>query len=625
MTSSAAGFELRQALDASGEVMFLTNRDGTFTFVNREFERLYGYTATEVVDVATPRILKGGAVSPDFYRSFWERLLAGDVVRGEFVNRAKNGRLVHVEVSANPVRDDHGQLVGFLGVQRDVTARKQMEAALRESEARYRVLAEASQDAVFIVDSHHRIQYMNAHGAAMLGRRAEEIAGRDLAALFPPEVVTSLGHHITHAIESRMPVYAELRLPLPGADIWQGTWLTPLADATGAMTSLLGVSRDMTEQHRLAEALEQRNRLLGAIVENAPNGVAVLSGPEFVHSVVNPVLLRLLPPNTPVSGRPFAEVWPGLADTLIPVFERVEATGSAEQTDVVWWREAHDGGGAEPAHLTIAVGPIRVAGHESASVLIIVMDTTARRQLEAQVQQAQKMDAVGRLAGGIAHEFNNLMTSVLGYAELVIGTLAVNDPRRADLDQICAAAQSAASLSRQLLTLRQPTGAAPAPLDLNAALGRMERAIRVWAGERTEVSLKLAPGLAPIGVEPDQLEQVVTSLAANAGESMPDGGRLAIETASVTLTAAQHVQRRWMPPGDYVELSIRDTGSGMTPEVRAHLFEPFFTTKPFGQGRGLGLSTVYGIVTMSRGFIAVTSQPGEGSTFTLYFPTAGSR
>ena len=521
MTPPAVGFDLRQlrqAMDASGEVIFLTDRDGTITFVNREFERLYGYTAAEVVGVATPRVLKGGALAPDYYQSFWERLLAGEVVRGEFLNRTKDGRLIHVEVSANPVRDDDGRLVGFLGVQRDVTARKEVEAALRDSEARYRTLAEAA--------------------------------------------------------------------------------------------------------HRTADTCERQNHLLGAIIENAPNGVAVLSGADFAHSVVNPVLLQLLPPKTPVTGRPFAEVWPSLADALIPVFRRVEATGSAERADVVWWRQADGDQVAEPAYLTFAVGPIHVAGHESASVLIIVMDTTARRQLEAQVQQAQKMEAVGRLAGGIAHEFNNLMTSVLGYAELVLGTLSANDPRRADLDQICAGAQAAASLTRQLLALRRPPGAAPEPLDMNGTLRRMEPAIRERAGERTEVSLGLAPGLRPIAVDADQLEQIVATLAANAGESMPDGGRLSIETASVTLTAAQHVQRRWMPPGDYVELSIRDTGAGMTAEVRSHLFEPFFTTKKFGDGRGLGLSMVYGIVKASRGFIAVTSQPGEGSTFTLYFPCA---
>ena len=192
MTPPAAGFDLRQlhqALDASGEVIFLTDRDGTITFVNREFERLYGYTAAEVVGVATPRLLKGGDNSPEFYRSFWERLLAGEVVRGEFSNRTKDGRLVDVEVSANPVRDDDGRLVGFLGVQRNVTARKLVEAALRESEARYRTLAEAAHDTVFLVDCepsnpvHERARRRDAR------RRPEDLVGRDLAALFPPDVV----------------------------------------------------------------------------------------------------------------------------------------------------------------------------------------------------------------------------------------------------------------------------------------------------------------------------------------------------------------------------------------------------------------------------------------------------
>ncbi len=628
MTPPAEGLDLRQlrqAVDASGEVIFLTDREGTITFVNREFERLYGYTAAEVVGRTTPRLLKGGASSADFYQSFWERLVAGEVVRGEFLNRAKDGRLVHVEVSANPIRDEHDQVVGFLGVQRDVTARKLVEAALYESEARYRTLAEAAHDSVFILDREGRLQYVNAHGAALMGQRPEDLAGRDLATIFPPDVAAAQRRQIACAIESRASAYAEMRIVLPTAEAWHGVWLTPIADETGAITSLVGIARDITEQHRLTDALERQNNLLGAIVESAPSGIAVLSGPDFTHGMVNAVLLQLLPAGTPVAGRPFADVWPSISDTLLPVFRRVMTSGCGERADVVLWRKTPGDAAPEPAYLTFAVGPIRVPGQESDSVLVIAMDTTARRQLEAQAEQAQKMEAVGRLAGGIAHEFNNLLTSVLGYADLVMGTLDARDPRRADLEEIRTAARTAATLSRQLLTLtlRRAQGAAPTPIDLNAAIGRMEPAIRKSAGGRAEVVLRLAPTLGRIAVEADQLEQVVTSLAANAGEAMPDGGRL---DRSRPPTSRSPRRSTWRGGGcrreTYVELSVRDTGLGMPPDVRSHLFEPFFTTKPFGEGQGLSLSMVYGIVKASRGFVDVTSQPGEGSTFTLYFPAA---
>ncbi|MCL4368931.1 MAG: MEDS domain-containing protein [Actinobacteria bacterium] len=243
-------------------------------------------------------------------------------------------------------------------------------------------------------------------------------------------------------------------------------------------------------------------------------------------------------------------------------------------------------------------------------------------QTEEQFRQAQKMEAVGRLAGGVAHDFNNLLTAILGYADLLLTDLPVGGQHRADLCEIHRAAMSAAALTGQLLAFSRRQILQPVTLDLNAVIRSMEPMLRRLIGEDVSVVLKVASNLTPIHADPSQLEQVVMNLAVNARDAMPQGGTLTITTANVELDEAFARTRPGARPGLSVRLGIADTGQGMTPEVQAHLFEPFFTTKERGQGTGLGLSMVYGIVKQSGGFIWVESAPGQGTTLTIDWPPA---
>jgi signal transduction histidine kinase len=247
-------------------------------------------------------------------------------------------------------------------------------------------------------------------------------------------------------------------------------------------------------------------------------------------------------------------------------------------------------------------------------------DITERRLLEQQYQQAQKMEAIGRLAGGVAHDFNNLLTAILGYCELLLDELEPTDPRRRDITEIRKAGSRAAELTRQLLAISRKQIIEPKRLDLNAIIVEIRPMLGRVIGEDVIVVLDLSPQLGAVTADHGQVEQVILNLAVNARDAMPNGGTVTIKTADVDINELDAGNVAGVKPGRYVMLAVTDTGTGMTPEVQARVFEPFFTTKPVGQGTGLGLASVYGIVTGAGGAVRVRSAVGKGSSFELLFP-----
>jgi len=249
-------------------------------------------------------------------------------------------------------------------------------------------------------------------------------------------------------------------------------------------------------------------------------------------------------------------------------------------------------------------------------------DVTGRRKLEQQYHQAQKMEAVGRLAGGIAHDFNNMLTLILAYCELLLGDLHPNDPRRSDIQQIYNAGEGAARLTRQLLSFSRKQIIEPKALDVNEVISNARGLLGRIVGENVNVAVNLGGELPAIFADSGQVEQVLVNLAMNASDAMPNGGTLTIETANVDLDEHYCALHPSVQPGTYVALTLSDTGAGMSADVQARLFEPFFTTKDIGKGTGLGLATVHGIVTRNGGHVDVRSEVGRGSTFVVYFPPA---
>lgn len=271
--------------------------------------------------------------------------------------------------------------------------------------------------------------------------------------------------------------------------------------------------------------------------------------------------------------------------------------------------------------------PLRDEDDRITGVVIVFRDITAQRaaqqalhQTEERLRQAQKIHALGQLAGGVAHDFNNLMTVVLGYSELLLASRRPHDPDRAKLEQIQQAATHAATLTQQLLAFSRQQILHPQRLDLNALVTRGVKMLGRILGEDILLEMRLAPTLGAVTVDPVQLEQVLLNLAANARDAMPQGGTLCFSTDTVVLDADYAQQYPDVEPGRYALLAVRDTGIGMDQDTLARIFEPFFTTKAVGKGTGLGLATVYGIVKQSGGHITVDSMLGRGTTFTIYLP-----
>ena len=265
---------------------------------------------------------------------------------------------------------------------------------------------------------------------------------------------------------------------------------------------------------------------------------------------------------------------------------------------------------------------VRDSSGRPETIIGVSIDVTERRRLESQLIQAQKMEGIGQLAGGIAHDFNNLLTAILGHANLLMMDSS-DDRIEEDVLGIVRAAESAAGLTRQLLTFSRQRIIEPKVIDVNAQISRAEQLLRRLIGEHITIVTKLESGVAPILLDPGNLEQVVVNLAVNARDAMPNGGRLTIATSSTRVGPGFYSEGEEVPPGTYAMLSVTDTGVGMDARTREHLFEPFFTTKPVGHGTGLGLATVFGIVKQAGGHIFVYSEPGHGTVLKLYFPAAG--
>jgi two-component system cell cycle sensor histidine kinase/response regulator CckA len=369
------------------------------------------------------------------------------------------------------------------------------------------------------------------------------------------------------------------------------------------------------ERRTAEEALRESEKRLHAILDNSP-ALIFLKDPEGRYLYVNPQFGRVttLAPEQ-ILGKTDDEIFPRAQAAAFRANDlKVLQTGAALE-----FEEA--GQYLDGLHTSIvAKFPLRNTEGTVYAICGIATDITDRKSLEEQLRQSQKMEAVGQLAAGMAHDINNMLTVINGYSELMLRSLPGGDPHRATVEQIRRAGERTATLTRQLLAFSRQQVLQPKVLDLNAVVANMETMLHRVIGEDFDLLTILSPGLATVQADPGQIEQILLNLVVNARDAMPAGGRLAIETADVVLDtdyARRHVA---VTPGRYVMLAVSDNGCGMDAATQARIFEPFFTTKEKGKGTGLGLSMVYGIVKQSGGHIQVYSEPGRGTSFRIYLP-----
>jgi PAS domain S-box-containing protein len=319
-------------------------------------------------------------------------------------------------------------------------------------------------------------------------------------------------------------------------------------------------------------------------------------------------------------GRLFSDVAPEeMSDAIQPLLEQVLTT--AEPITNVPVTSENPSDPMKERHFLASFFPVRLPGR-MIGVGSVVLETTQYRQLEEQLLQAQKMEAVGRLAGGVAHDFNNMLTAIRSYSELLLQEMPPGSQSHADMNEVIKAAERATALTKKLLAFSRQQVLRPSRVDLNQTIEGLQRMLKRIAGKNIELTCQLGQNPWAVTADPTEIERVITNLVLNSHDAMPEGGRLIIETSNVMIDEEYANTHADTKPGPYVMIAVTDTGSGMTREVRDKLFEPFFTTKEKGKGTGLGLPSVYGIVKQSGGFIWVYSEPGRGTTFKVYLPRA---
>ncbi len=635
-------------LDAVEQAVIATDPNGAIAYWNRFAERLYGWRAAEVAGRQLIDVIGDAEAIGDAAESM-KRGIAGES-SGECLARRKDGATFPMAWFGSPIRDPNGAFAGVVAVTADITDRKQAEEALENRARQQAAVARLGQVALSGtgIPAYAKILELLPAGDALLLRAG---VGWKEGSVGHATVGTSTASQAGYTLGSQHPVVvedlrAETRFKGPqvlidhgvvsgmsviirgsygpfgvlGAHATQRRKFT--ADDVNFLQSVANVLAAAVDRQRAEDALRVSQTRFRRLVDSNIAGIAMgdLTGRLFEANQAFLDMVGYTPRDLPTLS------W----DALTPpeyrsldkrASEEVARSGFCPPREKEFIRK--DG-----SRVPVLIGAVLLEGLQQ-DALFLVLDLTERKRAEAalrereeQLLHSRRMEAVGQLAGGVAHDFNNLLTVVSGGSEILLSDLDVDDPRRADLQEIRDAGERGATLTQQLLAFSRRQVLQPKVLDLNALVSEVAGMLRRLVGEDIELVLTLEPGLSRVKADPGQMQQVLMNLAVNARDAMPEGGAILIETRSVNLDEQQAGRRTGLEPGPHVMLAASDIGSGISPETLPHIFEPFFTTKDPGKGTGLGLATVYGIVSQSAGYVEAISQPGKGARFEIYLPAA---
>jgi PAS domain S-box-containing protein len=505
-----------------------------------------------------------------------------------------------------------------------VTERRQAEAALEKSEESFRALIENAVDLIVVVEPDGTGKYVSPSVERMLGFQPEEIVGRNIADFVHPDDLDAALGAIAASLQTPGVADQPSELRVRHKD---GCFRTievignNLQDSPG-VSGIVVNARDITERRQAEEMLRASEDRYQALVNLSPDAIVVNVRGKFVFA--NPAAARLLGADSPreIVGKDILElIYPDDRELVGERTAQVLAGSMLTSAEIKFMRL--DG---SPVQVEATAARIEFDG--SPATQVVARDITERkqaeealRQTEEQLRQSQKMEAVGQLAGGIAHDFNNLLTAIIGYSDMILASGASSfDDVRPDVEEIKHAGERASALTKQILAFSRRQALQPEVVSLNEVLAGMEPLLRRTLGEDIDLVTALHPDLGQAKADVHQFEQVLMNLAVNARDAMPHGGHLTLGTGNVELDEEYCCTHPYAEPGSYVMLAVSDTGIGMDEATLEHIFEPFFTTKGPGEGTGLGLATVYGIVKQSGGSVSVYSEPGKGTSFKIYLP-----
>ena len=609
---------LNFALNNVHDEAYLINEQARFDFVNDESCRALGYSRAELLGMTVTD------VDPDFptrerWFEHWKDLKMHGSLTFEGRHKARDGRVFPVEIKANYFEYlGHGYNLALVG---DITERKRNEAALRASEQNLALHVMQTPLGVIEWNLDFKVTKWNPAAERIFGYSRKEALGAHASLIVP----SSVKDHVNQIFSDLIRQKGGLRstnenMTKDGRLIYCEWYNTPLVDANGNVIAAASLVQDITERKLSIDALQKSEAFNRNILDSVDEGFIVVDRQYRIMSANRAFCHLVKLPEDRVVGRPCYEM---THNAPRPCFESGEdcAVKRTFETDAIHFSShTHMDASGAKQYVELRSYPITDASGTVVSAIETVNDITEKRKLEDQLRQAQKMEAIGTLAGGVAHDFNNILTAIIGYSNIVKMKMNSDDPLQSAVDQVLTSSDRAAHLTHSLLAFSRKQVINPKPVDLNDIVRNIEKLLRRLIGEDIDLSTQIAETSLIAMADAGQIEQVLMNLATNARDAMPEGGALTIRTEEIELGADFITAHGSGKPGKYALISVSDTGQGMDATMRDKIFEPFFTTKELGKGTGLGLAIVYGIVKQHEGAVNVYSEPGKGTTFRIYLP-----